>query len=809
MPIFHDQDELPPPRPVSQQSLFVESQRAGYPARVLGGTLLDGMLAENPTESSPSPGIDPVTPNSGLKMPVLTRVELIERIKRGKSPSWPQLQNNGDRYEASPDSRPTSRGQPKTPLLSSPGLKISRTPTPDPLREHASAGIEIERPRSALHSGDFREKKENTNLESVSASSAAVLATSPVAPWHHSFPAAAYPSSRAESPFSFHETLNHESRLATRSRAISQSSFSSFVFMPPTSPLVQQSNNTDLDFSSRPTSRQSSISPERSNRRHTFSPHSFQTLRSMQMATSASGTPAARHLRREGAFPYQAHQPRRSLTSFTQFQPHSSPQTPLLNSRRPSCSSDASPLHHAPMVGSYEESILRGRMSTTPSRPLNFVAKIGVLGKGECKSNLKCPPHVTVPFPAVFYSYGTGNGRIADDSPSPYVGLIDLENSLSPPAESSEAGKRKRRHTVPHPDQDDIDFQPSLREEQPYRIPREDIRRREKRKRRSISPKSPPGGSYRIPQQGQLQIVLKNPNKTAVKLFLVPYDLSDMEPGQKTFVRQRSYSAGPIIDMPMSSRKNLGTDRPEAALSSSDDPNDRPILRYLIHLHMCCPSKGRYYLYKSIRVVFANRVPDGKEKLRNEIQLPEPRYSAYKPTRDSLASQSTSLAATHLASEKALRRRSAAFSLSHQAPDPMENPRQHPPLPPPAIQFTGGNANSSSHFSTPMPALQSIPFSLTRLPTIDSRPVSRDPMDIDSDTPFQSRTNASSPRSGFGSPENNYTDTFEKLNKGDVGYGGNAFCGVGGSSASPGAGLLTRRLRGLDVHQDEDREREP
>jgi hypothetical protein len=158
---------------------------------------------------------------------------------------------------------------------------------------------------------------------------------------------------------------------------------------------------------------------------------------------------------------------------------------------------------------------------------------------------------------------------------------------------------------------------------------------RQKQKRRSGSPKAPPGGSYRIPQQGQLQIVIKNPNKTAVKLFLVPYDLSDMEPGQKTFIRQRSYSAGPIVDMPLSSRSNLGTDRPEASLPTSDDPNERPTLRYLLHLHICSPSKGRFFLYKSIRVVFANRVPDGKERLRNEIQLPEPRYSAYKPARDS------------------------------------------------------------------------------------------------------------------------------------------------------------------------------
>ncbi|CRK47433.1 hypothetical protein BN1723_020292, partial [Verticillium longisporum] len=80
-----------------------------------------------------------------------------------------------------------------------------------------------------------------------------------------------------------------------------------------------------------------------------------------------------------------------------------------------------------------------------------------------------------------------------------------------------------------------------------------------------------------------------------------------MEPGTKTFIRQRSYSAGPIIE------------------NAPDDPAaNRSILRYLVHLHFCCPSKGRFYLYKSIRIVFANRVPDGKEKLRNETTWPEP-----------------------------------------------------------------------------------------------------------------------------------------------------------------------------------------
>ena len=630
------------------------------------------------------------------------------------------------------------------------------------------------------------------------------LATSPVAPWNRSFPAAAYPSQRNEASYSFDTAFGQEPRAVSRARAISHSSTSSFAFLPPTSPLVQQANNTDLDFSSRPGSRQGSRSPERSNRRHTFSPTSFHTYQTTPMARSISGTPAARHLRSGSSIHYQAHQPRRSMT-FNQEQSHSDPQSPFLNARRPSFSSEASPLQHAPMVGSYEESILRGRMSTTPSRPLDFVAKIGVLGRGQCKSSLKCPPHVSVHFPAVFYSYNTGNGRISDNEPSPYVGLIDLENSLPTPKDSNENDSRKRRHAVPAPDQDDLDFRTSHLHECAGQSSQNEARKKEKRKRRSKSPKAPPGGSYRIPPQGQLQIVLKNPNNTAVKLFLVPYDVSDMEPGQKTFIRQRSYSAGPIIDMPTSSRKNLGTDRPEAALSNSDDPNDRPILRYLIHLHICCPSKGRHFLYKSIRVVFANRVPDGKEKLRNEIQQPEPRYSTYKPTRDTVTPHPGSSAGAQPTAEKAFRRRSAGWPLSksQQAYDQMDGLTQRPPLPPPAVKFTGGTLGSSasSTFNSPMPELQPIPFSLTRLAAIDSRPGSRDHMDIDAKSPF--RTPVASPKSGLASP-NGSQGTFEKLNKGDVGYGGNAFSPLGSPTSPPSAGLLSQRLRGLDVQHHEE-----
>lgn len=428
-----------------------------------------------------------------------------------------------------------------------------------------------------------------------------------------------------------------------RARAPSVGSFSSsYVLKAPTSPLVYQANNTDLDFSSRVDHADVSEPMERTNRRRTLPPETFRNLQfslpSNPIPNLGSPSPPGRQ---QDVFTNQTSLPRRSLTSTYSLQLAPSPggQIPPSRVRRPSFVSDLSSNPHAPMVGSYEESILRGRMSMNPSKPLDFTAQIGVLGKGKCKSHLKCPPHVTVPFPVVFYSYPTsGCGRsISDDNPSPYVGQIDLENSL--PKENPNPTRRRRRHLSPIGPREDTPATDAANDTRTSAA--ESRRRREKKNRRSESPKCPPGGSYRIPQQGQLQIIIKNPHKTAVKLFLVPYDLGDMEPGTKTFIRQRSYSAGPIIDMPLSARKNFGTDRPEASLNPTEDPQDKPTLRYLIHLNICCPARGRFYLHSTIRVVFANRVPDGKEKLLNEIQNPEPRYSPYKPSRESSISSTT------------------------------------------------------------------------------------------------------------------------------------------------------------------------
>jgi len=506
------------------------------------------------------------------RMTAESRMELMARIKSEIRPTWLQ-QNQG---EAISPPAETSRSQ-LLPSVDIAGAEQSDSHTWNDNR----ATTTVERPRSAWHRGDFRPEPSDQDTSWTS--------TSPTTPWFSQAFARQLPGRPADtsiqSPNSFAPR--------PRARAASNSSLStSFVFRAPTSPLATASHVDEFD----------TFELNKSNRRRTFSPNSFWTRHSYDDSTTSIDAPVPE---RGDTFP------RRSLSSFQHAHSFSGVTSPQSRPRRPSFSPDVSP---APLVGRYEESILRGRMSSMPSKPLEFVAQIGVLGKDPCRQSLKCPAHVSVPFPAVFYDYGSGLPLPAADGPSPYVGMVDLENNLTSPPGSNRSRARKSRSSS---DGDSTKTSES----------RPKIRRRKHKSPTDTPHYKRPQGSYRIPQQGQLQIIIKNPNKTAVKLFLVPYDLSGMTPGTKTFVRQRSYTAGPIIDMPLSAGN-----QPTASISNAEHPLDRPTLRYLIHVHICCPSKNRFYLYRSIRVVFANRVPDGKERLRSEIQLPEPKYSTWKPT---------------------------------------------------------------------------------------------------------------------------------------------------------------------------------
>lgn len=716
MPFFReifDDDDVPlsaaetetPPRPVHSSQM--ERMPLGILHRRLSEEsirtdLCEGPIPDIPTSqrTSPEPELDTTTTTTS------DRSELIERLKRGESPTWipfrrvclvasnsvhaniltadqhDSFPHNGSR-DHSPSPRPKSRGSPS--LLTASLQEKGPTQESDNADQRLAQGLDIERPRSALHSGDFTQilnapnsrfegeagKKYDERRRGLSGAqdyrlddedhAASWLATSPprdfIAPFRFErrIPFPDLPDGYRSSPPSL------------------SSSLSSTLYRHPTSPLVHSESNDDLSINSM------NLDPETPTRRP-------------RRQTSAITTPAGQRIptmRREGAFPYQAHQPRKSLTSVPTFAyiPGSSPQpipSAAVSSRRPSIALESSPLQRTSLVGSYEESILRGRMSTTPSKPFDFLAQIGVLGLGaNCKSSLRCPAHVTLPFPAVFYSYASSNtpGH-GDDGPSPYVGQIDLENGLSNPDEvrrrrnSRQRSGSAPRRPRPADGDGDVDMAGNL---DMMTLDAREVAKHQRRRRHNANTnssssttntlKAPPGGSYRIPEKGQLQIIIKNHNKTAVKLFLIPYDLEGMEPGTKTFIRQRSYSSGPII---------AGTT--DAADEQKYDSQDKPVLRYLVHLHICCPARGRYYLYRSIRVVFANRVPDGKEKLRNEITLPEPRFTPYKAVRQMFPPPPPPSTATSssLAAEKAFRRRSSGFSFGAGGSMIL---KQQPPVP--------------------------------------------------------------------------------------------------------------------------------
>ncbi|POS78185.1 hypothetical protein DHEL01_v203427 [Diaporthe helianthi] len=686
MPIFReklDEDDVSAPHsesPVAQPAPLHVSLRdqASHPmslSRRLSEESIRTELCEGPV---PDPS-EPSSPTPGLSVNTTSdRIELIERLKRAQSPTWSPKRHFESLFRrSSPREQPSS---PQPTFSESTNLSI---PTKDKLGaqtqetedlERMQQGLAIERPRSALHSGDFTLHASSTRQNEVGKQGLRGLQNSDglYREDHASF---ATSPPRDFTPFKFERRIPYADSpdgFRASPPSVSSSIASSFVYKHPTSPLVQSESNDDLDLSM-PISHidLDPPTPSRNSRRQTLSG----LYSHHNVPTTAQRIPG---IHRESIPSYQAHQPRRSLTSTPTFTlGATSPQSSAF-SRRPSLGLESSsPLHQTSMVGSYEESILRGRMSTTPSKPLDFMAQIGVLGLGNCKSSLRCPAHVTLPFPAVFYSYvNTPHGRSkSDDGPSPYVGQIDLENGLSNPDETLRQTRMSHQRSMSAANRQRMDGDEDIAMTDINSVgdvASVDARKANKLKRRSSPPKAPPGGSYRIPEKGQIQIIIKNQNKTAVKLFLVPYDLEGMEPGTKTFIRQRCYSTGgPIVE-------NLPA------------TSERPTLRYLVHLHICCPAKGRYYLYKNIRVVFANRVPDGKEKLRNEVTLPEPKFTPYKPVRvmHQPVTQATGPGAS-LAAEKAFRRRSSGFSFGGQQLPPFD-----PGEPMPSLSLLRARASS-------------------------------------------------------------------------------------------------------------------
>lgn len=327
------------------------------------------------------------------------------------------------------------------------------------------------------------------------------------------------------------------------------------------------------------------------------------------------------------------------------------------------------------LVGSYEESLLNGRMSTLPSKPLIFDAELGVLGLGKCKASLKCPPHVSFKFPAHFYNLEGVAGKEGKASPSsPYVGTIDLENYymdrlVDTDLDNLDLGEDEAESSTK--------MDGMMMKSQPMR-PSSPSKGLPFARRTSPRPlkhsKKPHFPGYRVPAKGQIQLVIKNPNLTAVKVFLVPYDLTDMPAGTKTFVRQKCHAASPTTPLLDSNAtfQSVPNGSPIATSSNRAPATAKETLRYAVHLQFCAvqapvkpgkagfegirrskrdvngdkieadqgvgsrshKSEPRIYLHKSIRVVFSARVPDKSEKLTNATETPrgakgEGMYSTY------------------------------------------------------------------------------------------------------------------------------------------------------------------------------------
>ncbi|KAF2078691.1 hypothetical protein CYY_000062 [Polysphondylium violaceum] len=138
---------------------------------------------------------------------------------------------------------------------------------------------------------------------------------------------------------------------------------------------------------------------------------------------------------------------------------------------------------------------------------------------------------------------------------------------------------------------------------------------------------------YRVPSKGLIQLTLFNPHHTPIKTFLVNFDLSDMGQDTKTFIRQKILSFEINNNQSNNQNNNNNNNNILSSPLSLSSPmkfqnsnNSNNLLKYAIHLRFICKKKKKY-LYKNIRVVFPNRIPDEMEQLKVIYEYPpDPKY---------------------------------------------------------------------------------------------------------------------------------------------------------------------------------------
>ncbi|XP_059062526.1 atos homolog protein A isoform X2 [Achroia grisella] len=133
---------------------------------------------------------------------------------------------------------------------------------------------------------------------------------------------------------------------------------------------------------------------------------------------------------------------------------------------------------------------------------------------------------------------------------------------------------------------------------------------------------------YRVARSGTIQVSLFNPHGTLVKMFVVLYELTNMPPLARTFLRQRT------LYMP------AGAD-PAAV---PDPHNLHKWLRYLIHLRFMTSKSGKLYLHTDIRILVSRKADLDTATAHSAIFRPIPtsqKKGNENPTNHSAATDQT------------------------------------------------------------------------------------------------------------------------------------------------------------------------
>lgn len=112
------------------------------------------------------------------------------------------------------------------------------------------------------------------------------------------------------------------------------------------------------------------------------------------------------------------------------------------------------------------------------------------------------------------------------------------------------------------------------------------------------------------------QQALFNLHGSVVRVFIVPYNLTDMPPNSQTFLRQRT------LFIPVN--------------ASEAEVNSSKWLKYLIHLKFVSSKSGKIYLHKEIKALISQKsdleaaamTSDEPFEVKSVVQTPfEPKYS--------------------------------------------------------------------------------------------------------------------------------------------------------------------------------------